>query len=96
MSGQTLTDRIAAAQYQLTGSEVATRVCKATTHEVMAPKKKHLDCECYSLPGAPSFIAEYSKCLSVLNTSTCEICTIMHAQPNSKRISKHRKLPILC
>ncbi|XP_062407166.1 clathrin coat assembly protein AP180 isoform X3 [Sardina pilchardus] len=43
MSGQTLTDRIAAAQYQLTGSEVATRVCKATTHEVMAPKKKHLD-----------------------------------------------------
>ncbi|XP_028857911.1 clathrin coat assembly protein AP180 isoform X4 [Denticeps clupeoides] len=43
MSGQTLTDRIAAAQYQLTGSDVATRVCKATTHEVMAPKKKHLD-----------------------------------------------------
>ncbi|XDV24617.1 hypothetical protein PO909_028739, partial [Leuciscus waleckii] len=43
MSGQTLTDRIAAAQYQLTGSEVARAVCKATTHEVMAPKKKHLD-----------------------------------------------------
>ncbi|XP_059360824.1 clathrin coat assembly protein AP180-like [Carassius carassius] len=43
MSGQTLTDRIAAAQYQLTGSEVARVVCKATTHEVMAPKKKHLD-----------------------------------------------------
>ncbi|XP_048010708.1 clathrin coat assembly protein AP180 isoform X3 [Megalobrama amblycephala] len=43
MSGQTLTDRIAAAQYQLTGSDVARAVCKATTHEVMAPKKKHLD-----------------------------------------------------
>ncbi|XP_051544750.1 clathrin coat assembly protein AP180-like [Myxocyprinus asiaticus] len=43
MSGQTLTDRIAAAQYQLTGSDVARTVCKATTHEVMAPKKKHLD-----------------------------------------------------
>uniref|UniRef100_A0A8C2A6F1 Clathrin coat assembly protein AP180 n=1 Tax=Cyprinus carpio TaxID=7962 RepID=A0A8C2A6F1_CYPCA len=43
MSGQTLTDRIAAAQYQLTGSEVARAVCKATTHEVMAPKKKHLE-----------------------------------------------------
>ncbi|XP_036405359.1 clathrin coat assembly protein AP180-like isoform X2 [Megalops cyprinoides] len=43
MSGQTLTDRIAAAQYSLTGSEVARAVCKATTHEVMAPKKKHLD-----------------------------------------------------
>lgn len=45
MSGQTLTDRIAAAQYQLTGSDVARAVCKATTHEVMAPKKKHLDCK---------------------------------------------------
>lgn len=45
MSGQTLTDRIAAAQYQLTGSDVARAVCKATTHEVMAPKKKHLECE---------------------------------------------------
>ncbi|XP_030638620.1 clathrin coat assembly protein AP180-like [Chanos chanos] len=43
MSGQTLTDRIAAAQYSLTGSDVARAVCKATTHEVMAPKKKHLD-----------------------------------------------------
>ncbi|KAM4522302.1 clathrin coat assembly protein AP180-like isoform 5-T7 [Odontesthes bonariensis] len=43
MSGQTLTDRIAAAQYQLTGSDMARSVCKATTHEVMAPKKKHLD-----------------------------------------------------
>lgn len=46
MSGQTLTDRIAAAQYQLTGSDMARAVCKATTHEVMAPKKKHLECKC--------------------------------------------------
>ena len=45
MSGQTLTDRIAAAQYQLTGSDMARAVCKATTHEVMAPKKKHLECK---------------------------------------------------
>ncbi|XP_041661331.1 clathrin coat assembly protein AP180-like isoform X9 [Cheilinus undulatus] len=43
MSGQTLTDRIAAAQYQLTGSDMARAVCKATTHEVMPPKKKHLE-----------------------------------------------------
>lgn len=45
MSGQTLTDRIAAAQYSLTGSDVARVVCKATTHEQTAPKKKHLECE---------------------------------------------------
>ncbi|KAM6967617.1 clathrin coat assembly protein AP180 [Aplochiton taeniatus] len=43
MSGQTLTDRIAAAQYSLTGSEVARAVCKATTHEQTGPKKKHLE-----------------------------------------------------
>lgn len=49
MSGQTLTDRIAAAQYQLTGSDMARAVCKATTHEVMAPKKKHLECKCAHL-----------------------------------------------
>ncbi len=55
MSGQTLTDRIAAAQYQLTGSEVARVVCKATTHEVMAPKKKHLDCK-WDILHSPSFL----------------------------------------
>ncbi|XP_054477081.1 clathrin coat assembly protein AP180 [Anoplopoma fimbria] len=43
MSGQTLTDRIAAAQYSLTGSEVARAVCKSTTHEQTPPKKKHLE-----------------------------------------------------
>ncbi|XP_075040464.1 phosphatidylinositol-binding clathrin assembly protein-like isoform X2 [Mixophyes fleayi] len=43
MSGQSITDRIAAAQHSVTGSSVAKAVCKATTHEVMGPKKKHLD-----------------------------------------------------
>uniref|UniRef100_A0A452IHQ3 ENTH domain-containing protein n=1 Tax=Gopherus agassizii TaxID=38772 RepID=A0A452IHQ3_9SAUR len=45
MSGQSLTDRITAAQHSVTGSAVSKTVCKATTHEVMGPKKKHLDCE---------------------------------------------------
>ncbi|KAG7240624.1 hypothetical protein INR49_026679 [Caranx melampygus] len=54
MSGQTLTDRIAAAQYSLTGSEVSRAVCKSTTHEQTAPKKKHLES------------AHLSPCLSVL------------------------------
>ncbi|XP_036931044.1 clathrin coat assembly protein AP180 isoform X14 [Acanthopagrus latus] len=43
MSGQTLTDRIAAAQYTLTGSDVSRAVCKATTHEQTPPKKKHME-----------------------------------------------------
>jgi hypothetical protein len=46
MSGQSLTDRITAAQHSVTGSAVSKTVCKATTHEIMGPKKKHLDCEC--------------------------------------------------
>ncbi|XP_026129509.1 phosphatidylinositol-binding clathrin assembly protein-like isoform X14 [Carassius auratus] len=44
MSGQSITDRITAAQHSVTGSAVSKTVCKATTHEVMGPKKKHLEC----------------------------------------------------
>uniref|UniRef100_A0AAZ3PE92 Phosphatidylinositol-binding clathrin assembly protein n=1 Tax=Oncorhynchus tshawytscha TaxID=74940 RepID=A0AAZ3PE92_ONCTS len=43
MSGQSITDRIAAAQHSMTGSAISKAVCKATTHEVSGPKKKHLD-----------------------------------------------------
>lgn len=43
MSGQSITDRITAAQHSVTGSALAKAVCKATTHELMGPKKKHLD-----------------------------------------------------
>ncbi|NXE19300.1 PICAL protein, partial [Ardeotis kori] len=43
MSGQSITDRITAAQHSVTGSALPKAVCKATTHEVMGPKKKHLD-----------------------------------------------------
>lgn len=44
MSGQSITDRITAAQHSVTGSAVSKTVCKATTHEVIGPKKKHLEC----------------------------------------------------
>ncbi|XP_066555559.1 phosphatidylinositol binding clathrin assembly protein a isoform X10 [Amia ocellicauda] len=43
MSGQSITDRITAAQHSVTGSAISKTVCKATTHEIMGPKKKHLD-----------------------------------------------------
>ncbi|KAM8965867.1 phosphatidylinositol-binding clathrin assembly protein-like isoform 4-T4 [Sarcophilus harrisii] len=43
MSGQSFTDRITAAQHSVTGSAVAKAVCKASTHEMMGPKQKHLD-----------------------------------------------------
>ncbi|KFD58821.1 hypothetical protein M514_00514 [Trichuris suis] len=41
--GQTINDRLTAAYHSLAGSQLAKTVCKATTEEVMGPKKKHLD-----------------------------------------------------
>uniref|UniRef100_A0A914EGY1 ENTH domain-containing protein n=1 Tax=Acrobeloides nanus TaxID=290746 RepID=A0A914EGY1_9BILA len=41
--GQTITDRLNAAKHSIAGSQLAKTICKATTEELMAPKKKHLD-----------------------------------------------------
>ncbi|KAI6178663.1 ENTH domain-containing protein [Aphelenchoides besseyi] len=41
--GQTITDRLIAAKHSLAGSQLGKTICKATTEELMAPKKKHLD-----------------------------------------------------
>jgi hypothetical protein len=43
--GQTITDRLTAAKHSLAGSQLGKTICKATTEELMAPKKKHLDCK---------------------------------------------------
>jgi hypothetical protein len=43
MSGQSFQDRIIAARYSIAGQGLAKAVCKATTEEVMGPKKKHVD-----------------------------------------------------
>ena len=42
MAGQSLGDRIVAAQHTLVGSDMMKCVCKASTSELMGPKKKHL------------------------------------------------------
>ncbi|CAI5438960.1 unnamed protein product [Caenorhabditis angaria] len=41
--GQTISDRLTAAKHSLAGSQLGKTICKATTEEIMAPKKKHLD-----------------------------------------------------
>lgn len=41
--GQTINDRINAAKYTLAGQALARCICKATTEELIRPKKKHLD-----------------------------------------------------
>lgn len=43
MAGQTMTDRLLAARHSLAGQGLAKSVCKATTEELIGPKKKHLD-----------------------------------------------------
>lgn len=45
MAGQTIQDRLLAAKHSLAGQGLAKSVCKATTEELIGPKKKHLDCE---------------------------------------------------
>jgi len=45
MSGQTISDRFLAARHSIAGQGLAKAVCKATTEEVIGPKKKHLDCK---------------------------------------------------
>lgn len=45
MAGQTLHDRLVAAKHTIYGQNVERAVCKATTEEIIGPKKKHLDCK---------------------------------------------------
>ena len=44
-TGQTLNDRLMAARFSIAGQGLAKAVCKASTEELIGPKKKHLDCK---------------------------------------------------
>jgi hypothetical protein len=44
MSGQSIVDRLNAAKHTVAGSALGRAVVKATTEEVMGPKRKHLEC----------------------------------------------------
>lgn len=45
LAGQTINDRLLAARHSIAGQGLAKAVCKATTEEMIGPKKKHLDCK---------------------------------------------------
>jgi len=45
MAGQSVVDRVLAAKHTVSGQSLAKVICKATTEEVMGPKRKHLDCK---------------------------------------------------
>ena len=50
MAGQTINDRLLAARHSIAGQGLAKAVCKATTEEMIGPKKKHLECKSIIFP----------------------------------------------
>lgn len=69
--GQTITDRLTAAKHSLAGSQLGKTICKATTEELMAPKKKHLDCKHF-----PSFLG-WSLHYAMMLIDSSDICAGM-------------------
>ena len=43
--GQSIVDRLLATKNTILGQNIAKVACKATTEEIMGPKRKHLDCK---------------------------------------------------
>lgn len=68
MAGQTINDRLLAARHSIAGQGLAKSVCKATTEEMIAPKKKHLDCEYFRL--LFTLFPRYSDCKT---STSCEV-----------------------
>ena len=61
MSGQSIVDRLNAAKHTVAGSALGRAVVKATTEEIMGPKRKHLDCECsYHLVLSQTYVPFFS------------------------------------
>lgn len=44
-AGQSIVDRMMAAKHTIAGQDLGKAVFKATTEELMGPKRKHLDCK---------------------------------------------------
>lgn len=71
MAGQTINDRLLAARHSLAGQGLAKSVCKATTEELIGPKKKHLDCKFFiSFLISQNFINFIEKSLYKLNINS--------------------------
>ena len=43
-------DKATAFKNEISGSTTNKIVCKASSHEVAGPKKKHVDCKSYKIP----------------------------------------------
>ena len=67
-AGQTLNDRLLAAKHSIAGQGLAKAICKASTEELIGPKKKHLDCEFFF----KYFPSQKILCRSTLNNLDLE------------------------
>ncbi|VDO63109.1 unnamed protein product [Schistosoma curassoni] len=67
-TGQSLSDLMTAMKYTLSGSVVIKIICKATTEEMCAPKRKHL-----SSHGISVFLRPYAKYLDEKAASYREV-----------------------
>lgn len=54
-----LNDRLLAARHSLAGQGLAKSVCKATTEEMIGPKKKHLDCKYLQIHSVWVHVADF-------------------------------------
>lgn len=74
-AGQTLNDRLLAARHSIAGQGLAKAVCKATTEELIGPKKKHLDCNRYQkkvVSGMASITFDlFQICYTALKSPMC-------------------------
>lgn len=73
MAGQTINDRLLAARHSLAGQGLAKSVCKATTEEMIGPKKKHLDCKWHFCASSIFFVGRVAITFILLSCSYYEI-----------------------
>ena len=77
-SGQTISDRLNAAKHSLAGSQLGKTICKASTEEVMGPKKKHLDCKsCDVLHLVLRIIVDLLHCTHEPNVSIPQMANLL-------------------
>lgn len=90
MAGQTINDRLLAARHSLSGQGLAKSVCKATTEEIIGPKKKHLDCEfdTFFLQFYRFYVSKTKMCMnnriSIFQWDSCFFSDLIHCtnEPN--------------
>jgi len=56
VSGQSIVDRMMAAKHTIAGQDLGKAVFKATTEELMGPKRKHLDCKWIANTNAANYL----------------------------------------